>query len=80
MIGWKQWKTGLWVAGATGALTGIIGLGVGITVKQAMWMVSALIAKDWLLYLTDPAYRDKVLDSLPNRGDENGHSIPPHNP
>ena len=71
-MNWKQWKRGLWVAAAAGVLNGIVGLGVGITWKQALYMVGILMSKDLLLYLTDSGYRDKILASLPS----NGNGVP----
>ena len=68
MIAWKQWKRGLAVAAATGLLAGGTGLAVGVTWKQAGWIVGLSIGKDLLLYLTDSGYRDKILASLPSNG------------
>lgn len=48
---WKQWKRGLLVSVITGLCTGVAGLAIGITWKQAGYLVAGTIAKDILLYL-----------------------------
>jgi hypothetical protein len=65
-MNWHRWKMGLGVACATGALAGFVGLAVGVTYKQALWILGLSVGKDMLLYLTDSGYREKVIGSLPS--------------
>lgn len=61
-MNWKRWKIGLLVAAITGGLTGFIGLAVGVTWRQALFLVGSCVAKDMLLFLKDhPA--DAVTDT-----------------
>lgn len=48
---WRKWKMGLLVSALTGALTGVVGLAVGVTGRQAWMLVAVSAAKDILLYL-----------------------------
>ena len=76
-MNWRQWKLGLVVAGATGALAGLVGLAVGVSWKQAGWILAISVGKDLLLYLTDSSYRAKVLCSLPLNGNDATGQAPP---
>lgn len=61
-MNWKRWKIGLLVAALTGLLTGMLGLAVGVTWRQALFLLGTSIAKDMLLFLKDhPA--DSVSDT-----------------
>jgi hypothetical protein len=64
-MSWKRWKMGMAVAGGTGVLTGFVGLAVGVTWKQAAYLVGLSVGKDLLLYLTDASYREKIVAALP---------------
>jgi hypothetical protein len=68
-MNWKQWKIGLLVAASTGLLSGFIGLAVGVTWRQAGYIVGMSIGKDLLLYLTDSTYRKRVIENLPGTTD-----------
>ena len=48
---WKQWKRGLIVAGLHGLFTGIMGLAVGVTWKQAGLLVLISVSKDAALFI-----------------------------
>lgn len=50
-MNWKAWRMGLLVAGLSGFLTGVVGLGVGLNLKSAGLMLAINAAKDMLLYL-----------------------------
>lgn len=63
-MNWNRWKIGLTVAALTGLLTGVIGLGIGITWRQALILLGVSIAKDALLFIKDhPA--DAISDIPP---------------
>ncbi len=50
-MNWKRWKFGLFVAILTGLFTGLTGIAVGITWRQALAIILVCIAKDGLLFL-----------------------------
>ncbi len=62
----RKWKLGLLVSALTGILTGVGALAVGVTWKQAAWIIGGTVGKDMLLYLQNPTYREQVLSSLPS--------------
>lgn len=60
---WRCWKMGLLVAGVTGLLTGVLGLGLNMTWKAALLMLAVTTAKDLLLYLVDHPAEAAMQDS-----------------
>ena len=50
-MNWTQWKIGLLIAGLTGLMNGLVGLGLEMTPKQITILLLVNFGKDMLLYL-----------------------------
>jgi hypothetical protein len=49
----RRWKLGLMVACSTGFFTGILGWGLGLSLKGALIMLAGAVGKDFVLFVTN---------------------------